>query len=148
MWPVGSEERGQRRHYKKRVKGDEAVEPRRRSFNALVREAVAGLPDELRERLDNVDIIVRARPSPAELRSGRVGHGHTLLGLYVGVPLIHRTSGYNLMLPDRIYLYRQALEAVAPTDEALVRQIRRTVLHEIAHHFGISDARLHEIGAY
>jgi predicted Zn-dependent protease with MMP-like domain len=109
---------------------------------------VAGLPPALRDRIDNVDIIVRGRPTAAELHLAGVPRGGTLLGLYHGTPLPHRNSGYTMMLPDRIYLYRQPLEAMCRTDEELVAQIRRTVLHELAHHFGISDARLAEIGAY
>ncbi len=117
-------------------------------FKCLAREAVLGLPPELRDRIDNVAIVVRGRPTAAELRSAGVPRGGTLLGLYQGVPLPVRNSGYHLALPDRIYLYRQPLEAMCQTDEQLVAQIRRTVLHELAHHFGIDDTRLHEIGAY
>jgi predicted Zn-dependent protease with MMP-like domain len=113
-----------------------------------VREAVAGLPPALRGRIDNVDIIVRGRPTPAELRQAGIGRGGTLLGLYQGIPLPQRHSGYHMTLPDRIYLFRQPLEEMCATEEELVRQIRRTVLHELAHHFGISDERLAEIGAY
>ena len=117
-------------------------------FRALAREAVLGLPDELRTRIDNVAIVVRGRPTAAELRAAGVPRGGTLLGLYQGTPLPVRNSGYHLALPDRILLFRQPLEAMCATDEQLVRQIRRTVLHELAHHFGIDDARLHQIGAY
>lgn len=118
-----------------------------RRFNAAVRQALAELPPAFRERIDNVDIIVRPRPTATELRAAGV-RGGTLLGLYHGTPLPLRNSGYGMALPDRIYLYRQPLEAMNRTEESLVRQIRHTVLHELAHHFGISDARLAEIGAY
>jgi predicted Zn-dependent protease with MMP-like domain len=115
---------------------------------ALAREAVEGLPDELRDRIDNVDIIVRKRPTAAELHAAGVRGGGMLLGLYQGTPIPVRNSGYNLVLPDRIFLYRAALESISRTDDELVAQIRRTVLHELAHHFGIDDDRLHAIGAY
>ena len=117
-------------------------------FKALAREAVSGLPPELRERIDNVDIIVRGRPTAAELRQAGVGRGGMLLGLYQGVPIPYRNSAYHMALPDRILLFRQPLEAMCETEEQLVHQIRRTVLHELAHHFGIGDERLHQIGAY
>ena len=117
-------------------------------FKALVREAVRGLPDELRGRIDNVDILIRGRPTASELREARVPPGGTLLGLYQGTPLPSRNSGYHAVLPDRILLFRGPLEAMCRTDEDLVAQIRRTVLHELAHHFGIDDDRLHRIGAY
>lgn len=116
-------------------------------FKALVREALAAMPAELHERIDNVDIIVRGRPTAAELHAAGV-RGGTLLGLYLGTPLTARNSGYNLALPDRILLFRGPLEALARSDDELVAQIRRTVLHELAHHFGIDDDRLHAIGAY
>ncbi|MGH2598964.1 MAG: metallopeptidase family protein [Dehalococcoidia bacterium] len=116
-------------------------------FKALARQAIAGLPPELRGRINNVAIMVRERPTTAELRSAGVGPGGALLGLYQGTPLPARNSAYHLTLPDRIFLYRQPLEAMCRTDEELVAQIRRTVLHELAHHFGIDDDRLHRIGA-
>ena len=119
-----------------------------RRFKALAREAVAGLPEHIRARMDNVDIIVRGRPTAGELHAAGVRHGGTLLGLYQGTPLPLRNSGYTMVLPDRIYLFRQPLEAICATDEQLVRQIRRTVLHELAHQLGIDDDRLTEIGAY
>ncbi len=113
-----------------------------------MREAVEGLPPELHRRMDNVDILVRERPTAAELHSAGVGPGGMLLGLYQGTPLPVRTSGYNLTLPDRSLRNRRPLESLCRTDEQLVAQIRRTVLHELAHHFGIDDDRLHQIGAY
>jgi predicted Zn-dependent protease with MMP-like domain len=119
-----------------------------RRFRAATRAALADLPPALSERMDNVDVIVRGRPTAAELRMAGVPRGGTLLGLYHGTPLTARTAGYNMTLPDRIYLFRQPLEAISRTDEELVAQIRRTVIHEVAHHFGISDARLHQLGAY
>jgi predicted Zn-dependent protease with MMP-like domain len=144
---VGNPDRPERR-----LRGSRLLARRRISraarFDALVREAVDGLPPELLSRLDNVDILVRERPTAAELRSAGVGPGGMLLGLYQGTPLPVRTSGYNLTLPDRILLFRRPLEAMCRTDAQLVAQIRRTVLHELAHHFGIDDDRLHQIGAY
>lgn len=144
---MGSEERRQRRVSPRRQLDNTHTAARRR-FKALAREAVEGLPEHLRARIDNVAIIVRRRPTARELRAAGVPRGGTLLGLYQGTPLPLRTSGYNMTLPDRIYLFREPLEAMCRTDEQLVAQIRRTVLHELAHHFGIDDARLTEIGAY
>ena len=144
---MGSEER-RRRNVSPRRQLDGGYTAAARRFKALAREAVNGLPDHLRARIDNVAIIVRGRPTARELRSAGVPHGGTLLGLYQGTPLPLRHSGYNMALPDRIYLFREPLEALSRTDEQLVAQIRRTVLHELAHHFGISDDRLTEIGAY
>ena len=108
-------------------------------FEETVREALASLPPDIAERIDNVDIDV------ADEYPGRPN----LLGLYQGVPLTRRTSGYVFALPDRITLYRRPIERVAGRDpERLRAEIRHVVLHELAHHFGISDERLREIGRY
>jgi predicted Zn-dependent protease with MMP-like domain len=120
----------------------------RAEFRRLVREAVAQLPDELRRRVHNVDIVIETRPSRADLREAGVRRGHTLLGLYHGVPLTERGhESYNLVLPDKISIYQEPIEEMCGEDEDEVReQVRVTVLHELAHYFGIDDDRLHELG--
>jgi predicted Zn-dependent protease with MMP-like domain len=95
-----------------------------------------------------VEVVVEWRPSPAELRRLGLAPGATLFGLYEGVPLTQRTSGYNLVLPDKITIFRQPIEAYCRSDEQVKQVVRRTVLHELAHHFGISDERLRELGVY
>jgi predicted Zn-dependent protease with MMP-like domain len=108
-------------------------------FEQEVEEAVASLPDDLREAVSNVAILVEDEPP----------RGQPLLGLYQGIPLTRRGSGYAGVLPDKITIYRGPLERLYGADrESLRRQIRRVVLHEIAHHFGISDERLEELGRY
>ena len=96
--------------------------------------------------MENVDIQVRNRPTAEELASLAIGPGGTLLGLYVGVPLTHRGHQYGGALPDRIMIYQESIESVGFSEAEVVAQIRQTVLHEIAHHFGIDDDRLHELG--
>jgi predicted Zn-dependent protease with MMP-like domain len=120
----------------------------RAEFRRLVREAVAQLPDELRRRVHNVDIVIETRPSRADLREAGVRRGHTLLGLYHGVPLTERGhESYNLVLPDKISIYQEPIQEMCGEDEDEVReQVRVTVLHELAHYFGIDDDRLHELG--
>jgi predicted Zn-dependent protease with MMP-like domain len=108
-------------------------------FDEIVSEALAALPPDIAERIDNVAI---------EVVDDDPGHP-TRLGLYQGVPLTRRTSGYMFTLPDRITLYRRPIERVARGDpEHLRRTIRHVVVHELAHHFGISDERLRELGRY
>ncbi len=119
--------------------------PRRR-FERLVLRAVERLPHEFRERLDNVDILVELRPHAGHLRTAGVPPGETLLGLYAGTPLAQRTGGYHLALPDRIYIFQEPIERRCRTSREVVEQVRQTVLHELAHHFGIDDARLNELG--
>jgi predicted Zn-dependent protease with MMP-like domain len=117
-------------------------------FERLVARAVAGLPEELRERLDNVDIVVAARPTHKQLSKAERKRSETLLGLYEGVPLPERTHGYGFVVPDMITIFQKAVESVCKTDSEIIAEVRRVVLHEIAHHFGISDERLRELGRY
>lgn len=112
----------------------------RKRFEELVVEALDELPDWVQERLDNVDVIVEDRPP-----RGR----STLLGLYEGVPLTNRGMHYSGVLPDRITLFRRTIERTAGSDEERLKQaVRHTVVHEIAHFFGISDERLRELDRY
>jgi predicted Zn-dependent protease with MMP-like domain len=108
-------------------------------FEDSAQAAIDSLPDDLREAMSNVAIMVEDEPPP----------GQPLLGLYEGVPLTRRTTGYSGVPPDKITIYRGPLERHYGHDPALLQQqIRRVVLHEIAHHFGISDERLHELDRY
>ena len=108
-------------------------------FDRCVTEALESLPADLREYMSNVEIVVEEEPPD----------GRPLLGLYQGVPLTRRTSGYAGALPDKISIYRGPLQRhYGAGRDTLRREIRRVVLHEIAHHFGISDERLREIDRY
>ena len=109
------------------------VEPSR--FEEMVITALDGLPEELGRLMRNVAVTVEHGP-------GAPG----LLGLYEGVPLTSRTTQYAGVLPDRITIYRQAICAICRTEQEVADQVRRTVIHEIAHHFGIDDNRLTELG--
>ncbi len=112
---------------------------RRARFARLVARVLDDLPEEFRERMRNVEIVVEDEPDPGRLRE----HGE-LLGLYEGVPLTERRD--EPWLPDRICIYRRPIEAMASSPRAQAKIVRDTVVHEIAHHFGISDDRLHELG--
>jgi len=123
--------------------------PRRLSparFRRLVREAVASLPPPVREALENVDIVVRRRPSAWERRQAGVRPGEPLLGLYLGVPLPQRGADYNLVLPDRIVIYQEPHQRLADSEEELVQQLRTTILHEVGHYLGMDEERLSELG--
>ncbi|HID86732.1 MAG TPA: metallopeptidase family protein [Anaerolineae bacterium] len=118
----------------------------REEFEALVAEALADLPPEILERMDNVAVTVAYWPSPAQVARAGVRSPATLFGLYEGVPLTRRGINYGMVPPDRITLYQGPIEAACRTPSAMREQVRRTVVHEIAHHFGISDERLRELG--
>jgi predicted Zn-dependent protease with MMP-like domain len=103
-------------------------------FEELVAEALDSIPEELGRKLDNV--VVQVSDEPA----GR------LYGLYQGVPLTRRANYGGLAMPDRITIYRRTILRHAHSERAVVDMVRRTVIHEVAHHFGISDPRLRELG--
>lgn len=119
----------------------------RERFRELVLEAVAMLPAALRREVRNLDLVIEDRPTREDLRVAGVARGHTLLGLYHGIPLPDRGHYYNLVLPDKISIYQGPIESLCGDDDDEIReQVRVTVLHEIAHYFGIDDDRLHELG--
>ena len=105
------------------------------SFEQMVATALDSLPAELGDLMRNVAVLVEHGRGP-----------RSLLGLYEGIPLTSRTTGYAGVLPDRITIYQQAICAICDTEADVVEQVRRTVIHEVGHHFGISDARLRELG--
>ena len=115
----------------------------RERFEELVAEAVGDLPEEFLDKLENVDVVVE--DSPARTQLIRVGRGMTLLGLYEGVPHTERTRGYNMILPDRITIFRKPIEAICRSEKEVVLEVRRVVQHEIAHHFGLDDDLLKDI---
>jgi predicted Zn-dependent protease with MMP-like domain len=106
-------------------------------FVELAAEALDGLPAWIQERLDNVEVLVEDEPPPDQ---------PNLLGLYEGIPLTQRGFHYAGVLPDRITLYRSTIERVSRGEDELREVIRDTVVHEVAHFFGISDERLRELG--
>ena len=111
-------------------------------FRRLVHRALRELPPEALRRLDNVEVTIEREPTGEDLDAAE--GGQWLFGLYVGTPLTERAD-YHLTLPDRIVIFQRPLErAFHPRD--IPKQVRITVLHEIAHHFGIDDERLHELG--
>lgn len=113
------------------------------TFEDLVADAIDSLPEDLAVRMENVEIVVEDEPPPEV--AARLAPGSTLLGLYHGVPLTER-GHYDRMLPDKISIYRGPIVRLARTPDRIRDQVRRTVIHEIAHHFGIDDGRLHELG--
>jgi predicted Zn-dependent protease with MMP-like domain len=118
----------------------------RERFEELVARAVNNLPQEFLDRLDNVDVLVDDYPTTAQMQKGRVTTGSVLLGLYEGVPQTRRSSHYGMVLPDKITIFQKPIEFRCLTEEEISREIERVVRHEIAHHFGIGDDRLKELG--
>ena len=104
-------------------------------FEELVADALDGIPEGLGRLMENVAVLVDDRPRQ-----------RGLLGRYEGVPLTSRDAGYTMVPPDRITIYRLPICEICATEDEVVEQVRITVVHEVAHHFGIGDARLSELG--
>ncbi|MCK4368910.1 MAG: metallopeptidase family protein [Dehalococcoidales bacterium] len=117
----------------------------RGKFEWLVARVVDSLPDEFRTRLENIDVVVEDWPTQSQLAEVGLGGGQTLLGLYQGVPLTKRGKHYGLVPPDKITIFQKPIEAKCRGDARIAAEIQRVVRHEIAHHFGIGDARLRQL---
>jgi predicted Zn-dependent protease with MMP-like domain len=119
-----------------------------RAFETLVAEALDELPEYVQQRLENVAVVVEERASARRIE--RLGHsaGYDLLGLYEGVNRVDRASGYHLATPDRITLFwKPIVEEVGSADPGAIRkEVHKTIIHEVAHHFGIDDAELERLG--
>lgn len=114
-------------------------------FKGLVLQAIALIPDEFQDYISDVDVVVEDYPTQEQLAGNLIKEGQHLLGLYEGVPLTERHE-YRGILPDKITLFQESIEAVSSSDDDIVKEVRETVLHEVAHHFGIDDRRLDELG--
>lgn len=114
-----------------------------RDFVRLVRQAYGEIPNEVIQRLENVDVVVEEWPGPDE--EDLAGHDGTLFGLYTGVPLTEREGG-DPMLPDRIAIYRQPILRSCSSRTEAEREIKITLWHEIGHYLGLSEEALHELG--
>ena len=119
------------------------VDVERERFEQLVADALDSIPEELGRLMENVAVIVEDQPTRSQLAGVR----GTLLGLYQGIDLTKRSPlSYAGVMPDRIIIFRRPISALAQSEDDLVRMVTVTVIHEVAHHFGISDARLVELG--
>ena len=115
------------------------------NFERLVHKALQQIPESLSAYLNNVDIVVEDWPSRDVLAGHTVDEDELLLGLYEGVPLTEREE-YSMVLPDKITLFQKSIETICADNNEIIEQVRETVVHEVAHHFGIDDDRLEELG--
>lgn len=126
--------------------GDELVRTHRHRFDRLVQRAIRLLPPRFAARLENVAIVVADEATPQQRRAAGIRPDEDLYGLYEGVPQPQRSAGYGMVLPDKITLFQRAIEADCRSEREIAEQVRHTLIHELAHHFGIDDARLDELG--
>ena len=115
---------------------------RRDEFEEIVRQAWLQIPGRFRKRIHNVAIVVEEEPSRELLRGSDVGPGHTLLGLYQGVPLTQRGAGYGMVLPDKISLFQRPIEQAAGDPAQVPIIVYDTLWHEVAHYFGMSEPQV------
>jgi predicted Zn-dependent protease with MMP-like domain len=118
----------------------------RDAFDLLVEEALLTIPEEFQAKLDNVELLIADWPTSEQLKRAGLRPGQTLLGLYQGVPHTQRRTGYGLVPPDTIILFRGPICAAGRTASRIAHIVRRTVLHEIGHHFGFGEEHLRELG--
>jgi predicted Zn-dependent protease with MMP-like domain len=118
----------------------------RDEFEGMVAEALDSLPPEIHGWLDNVALVVAEQPTPQQLAASGVGPRDLLFGLYVGVPKTRRGVTYGEVLPDKILIFQRPIEMVCRTPDQIRDQVRRTVLHEIGHHFGMDEGELRDAG--
>ena len=123
-----------------------SVRMTRREFQDVVSQALEELPPEFQQAIENLDIQVRWAPTAYERRRHGLRPGMDLFGAYLGVPLPARSRGYSMVTPDLIVIYQRSHERTASSYEAMVKQARKTLLHEIGHYMGIDEDRLHELG--
>jgi len=121
----------------------------RREFEEIVKKALGELPEVFKDKLENVDVVIEDEPDMDAIKDLGVGAKGRFLGLYQGVPLKNRTHYYGMMLPDKITLYQANIERVCLTNRVdIYQEVKHVLQHEIAHHFGISDQRLEDLGTY
>jgi len=119
------------------------------AFEMIVKDVLENLPREFKDKLQNVDVVIEEKVDMRAIRRHGLGGRGRLLGLYQGVPLKDRTHYYGMVMPDKITLYKQNIEHACEMSGLDVREeIKHVVQHEIAHHFGISDKRLRDLGVY
>lgn len=116
-------------------------------FDQIISRAMDELPQEYIKGLENVVIVQADDPTPEQLEKMKVDHHHILLGLYEGIPLTQRGSGFSGMLPDKITMFKNSILAVVTDDHELFEQVKRTLWHEIAHYYGLDHGRIDEIQA-
>lgn len=114
-------------------------------FAALVGEALDELPAKYTNNMNNVAIVYEDDPTPLQREELKLHCDESLFGLYQGIPLTKRDMGYNLVVPDKITIFKNPLISVSPDVATLKKQIKHTLWHEIAHHFGLGHDRIHEL---
>jgi predicted Zn-dependent protease with MMP-like domain len=115
------------------------------AFEAIIAEAMDTLPERFLAHVNNVAIVWADDPTPEQRVKQKLSPYQTLFGLYEGIPLTQRGNGYNLVLPDKITIFKNPIVHYAHDLEGVKRQVKHTLWHEIAHHYGLDHDRIHEL---
>lgn len=115
------------------------------TFETMMQKSIDNIPPQYGDRIKNVAFVLEDMPSEEQAKKLHLVHGQTLFGLYEGVPLTKRSSGYNLVLPDKITLFRIPIMSSASSQADVQRQIDKTVWHEVAHYFGLDHAAINAL---
>jgi len=118
----------------------------REQFQNLVLQALSDLPGDVRHSLQNVDVVVDDVASMSQIVGTGIENAMDLLGLYEGIPLTER-YGYDMVLPDKVTLFQKPIESICDTQEQMAEEISKTLIHEIAHHFGLDDDHIDRLGS-
>jgi len=116
-----------------------------KQFQDIVSRAIDNIPQKYAKHIKNLAFVVEDEPSPEQRQRLKLGNHQTLFGLYEGVPLTRRVSNYNLVLPDKITIFKLPIEFSSNSEAELVGQVNNTVWHEVAHYYGLGHARIHEL---
>jgi predicted Zn-dependent protease with MMP-like domain len=122
------------------------IEFSQEKFETLVARAIDALPEKYGSRLDNVAFVTADVPTPEQRTKMHLRDHETLYGLYEGIPQSIRGAGYNFVLPDKITVFKRPIEYTSQTEEEAAEKIRKTVWHEVAHHFGLDHDQIHKLG--
>ena len=114
-------------------------------FSAMISQAMEELPQKYIKNLDNFAITYADTPTPEQLSKQGVREGQLLLGLYEGIPLTERGAGYSLVLPDKITIFKIPILQLSHDEQDLLRRVKHTLWHEIAHHYGLDHDRIHQL---
>ncbi len=119
----------------------------REKFEKIVKEGIKAIPEKFLQKLNNVAIVIEDEPTPAQKKKLNIHAGWMLFGLYEGVPQLERGANYSAVLPDKITIFQNPIEAAARDEKDIKEIVKNTVWHEIAHHFGMNEARVRQAEA-